>query len=49
MNTIRRIRHSATFLAGLAAALACYATATPPPSPWRFRSPGSETREHSRV
>ena len=29
MNIIRRIRHSAAFLAGLAAALACYATATP--------------------
>ena len=29
MNTIRRIRHPATLLAGLAAALACCATATP--------------------
>jgi hypothetical protein len=29
MNTIYRIRHPATLLAGLAAALACYATATP--------------------
>ena len=51
MNIIRRIRHSAAFLAGLAAALACYATATPaaflaglpppapPPPPFAMRVP----------
>jgi hypothetical protein len=40
MNIIRRIRHSAAFLAGLAAALACYATATPAAFAMRVPPPG---------
>jgi hypothetical protein len=40
MNTIRRIRHSATFLAGLAAALACSATATPAAFAMEVPQPG---------
>ena len=40
MNIVRRIRHSAAFLAGLAAALACYVTATPAASAMRVPPPG---------